>query len=423
MARGRALSDGGNAQGGDFIQHSGPRIEMMMKMKGQGRVWLLALGLAVPGLTFAQDGITNSLPERSEAASKEDAQEPPASTPIRVRSDLVVTPVTVLGSTGEFVYSLKKEDFEIYDNGKPQRIEGFESEPRRAALVIVVQTTRAIAPLIKNLESLSGIFSNLLLGPEGVAAVVTYSDRVRVVQDFTSDANQLQTTLGNLGPEGVGARLNDALTRAIALLERRPKEDRRLIVAFSTGFDDGSESERAEVVRRATGSEVAIYGLGLNPVKSLFSRRPEDSPPTPVAGNPVGQMPTAGSPTPSLSSRVYSSPIPVVDILDATGKMVKSVAFKHLMEYYAGYTGGVFYGNWKKDELADLLSRIAAEINSQYELAYVPNTLDEPGFHRIQVRVLRPGLQVRARSGYFYQPGATPVKPGEKAKPIVTGPR
>jgi hypothetical protein len=120
---------------------------------------------------------------------------------------------------------------------------------------------------------------------------------------------------------------------------------------------------------------------------------------------------------------VYSSPIPVVDILDATGKMVKSVAFKHLMEYYAGYTGGVFYGNWKKDELADLLSRIAAEINSQYELAYVPNTLDEPGFHRIQVRVLRPGLQVRARSGYFYQPGATPVKPGEKAKPIVTGPR
>jgi VWFA-related protein len=289
--------------------------------------------------------------------------------------------------------------------------------------VIVVQTTRSAGPLIKDLDDLSAVFSNLLLGPEGVAAVVTYSDRVSVVQDFSSDHDLLQTTLGKLGPEGVGARLNDALMRAVALLERRPKTDRRLIVGFSTGFDDGSESERAEVVRRATGSEVAIYGMGLNPVKSLFSRRPEDSAPTPVAGNPAGQMPTAGSPTPSLSSRVYSAPIPLVDILDATGKMVKSIAFKHLMEYYAGYTGGVFYGNWKKDELADLLSRIAAEVNSQYELTYVPNTLDQPGFHRISVKALRYGAKVRARSGYFYQPGAAPAPPGEKPKPIVTGPR
>jgi hypothetical protein len=121
-------------------------------------------------------------------------------------------------------------------------------------------------------------------------------------------------------------------------------------------------------------------------------------------------MPNAGSPTPSLSSRAYDAPVPGVEIVDATGKMVKSAFFKHLMEYYAGYTGGVFYGNWKKDELADLLSRIAAEVNSQYELTYVPDTPAQPGFHKIQVKVLRDGVKVRARAGYFFQPVAPPAK-------------
>lgn len=373
---------------------------------------LLVAFLTTSIYLWGQESPTNTLPVPSDADNKAGAQNPPNPTSaIRVRSNLVVTPVTVIASTGEFVYSLAKDDFEIFDNGVPQRIVGFESEPRRVALVIVVQTTRSIAPLIKDLDTLGPVFSSLLLGPEGVAAVIAYSSRINVAQDFSADHDQLQTTLGKLGPEGVQARLNDAMMRAIALLERRPKNDRRIIVAFSSGFDDSSETDRTEVLRRATGSEVTIYGMGLNPVKSLFWRRPDDSAPPPVAGNPVGQMPTAGSPTPSLSSRAYDTPIPVVDILDAMGKMVKSIAFKHLMEYYAGYTGGVFYGNWKKDKLPDLLSRISAEINSQYELTYVPDTQGQPGFHKIQVRVDRQGVKIRARAGYFYQPAAPPGKP------------
>jgi VWFA-related protein len=381
----------------------------MKKYLDMNLVSLLVLVLAVPSLLPAQELPTNTLPEPAEVEERTGAPAPPPdqAADIRVRSNLVVTPVTVIGSTGEFVYSLKKEDFDIFDNGQRQRIEGFESEPRRVALVIVVQTTRSVAPLIKNLESLSGVFSSLLLGPEGEAAVITYSDRVNVVQDFTSDSNTLMTTLGKLGPQGVGARLNDALARAVALLERR-KNDRRIVVAFSTGFDDGSETNRAEVVRRATGSEVAIYGMGLNPVKSLFYQRPGDT--TLGANSPMPQVPTAGSPTPGMPSTQYDTPVPLVSIVDATGKMVKSVAFKHLMEYYAGYTGGVFYGNWKKDELAELLSKIASEVNSQYELTYVPSTTLQAGFHRIEVKVLRDGVKVRARAGYFFQPAAPPPK-------------
>ncbi len=371
--------------------------------------------LMVPILVSAQDSPTNVLPEPSAANDKPDTNPSlDQSTIFRSRSNLVVTPVTVMGSAGEFVYSLRQPDFQIFDNGVQQKILGFESEPRRVALVIVVQTTRAIAPLVKDLDNLSGVFSSLLLGPEGQAAVITYDSRVTVTQDFSADSGQLMTTLGKLGPGGVDARLNDAMMRAIAMLETRPKTDRRIIVAFSTGFDDGSKTDRAEVVRRATGSEVAIYGMGLNPVKSLFYRHPGDS--TLGASNPMPSMPTAGSPTPGMSSTAYDTPVPLVSIVDATGKMVKSVAFKHLMEYYAGYTGGVFYGNWKKDELPDLLSKIASEVNSQYELTYVPDTLTQPGFHRIDVKVLRGGVNVRARAGYFYQPPLPADKAANQSK-------
>ena len=291
------------------------------------------------------------------------------------------------------------------------------------AVVIVVQTSRSVEPLIKDIHPLAPIFSAMLLGPEGEAAVITYGDRVKVAQGFSSSSDELETTIGKIGPEGVHARLNDALMRAIALLERRPKTERRSIVAFSHGRDEASESRREEVVRRATGAEVAIYGLSFNPIKGLLTRRPELPPPGPLDMNLAGPLPPGGVPTPGASANIYRAPIPIVDILDATGQIVKSTVFKNQMEYYAGYTGGVFYAKWKKDELDDMLSRIAAEIHSQYELTYIPSTLSQPGFHKIRVSVLKEGLKVRARAGYFFQPSMVPSKPAADEPPSATGSR
>jgi hypothetical protein len=74
------------------------------------------------------------------------------------------------------------------------------------------------------------------------------------------------------------------------------------------------------------------------------------------------------------------------------------------LEFYAGYTGGVFYSHWSKKKVEEQLAHIATEIHSQYELAYVPDTVAQSGFHHIEVQVRRPGVRVRARAGYFYQP-------------------
>ena len=352
----------------------------------------------------AQEGVTGAPPvytppkdKNPELTRREDAD-------IRVQSTLVTTPVTVLNESGEYIYDLREQDFEILDNGFPQQIQKFENLGRPIAAVIVVQTNERTRSVLGQVRPLGTVFSMLMLGPKGQAAVISYDDRIRQEQDFSDSDDVLDKTLEGLKAQGDKARLNDALMRAIALLERRPRTERRIIVAICDGFDSGSETGNDEVVRRATGSETTIYGLGFNPAQLLMASTPRTPPPDPLNTNVTRPTPPGTVPTPSQSEGTYGASIPVVDILVGAGRIINSAVASSALEYYAGYTGGAFFSHWKKKTLEDQLSRMAAEINSQYELAYVPATLNQPGFHRIEVRVRQAGLKVRARAGYFYQP-------------------
>ncbi len=357
----------------------------------------------------AQEGVAGGAPVFSapKKQSSQDEKEREKLSKIRVQSPLVTTPVTVLDSSGEFVYDLEEKDFEVLDNGVPQRLERFDVESHPLGAVIVVQTNETAAPLLDQVRPLAPVFSSLLLGQEGKAAVIFFDDRVRVALDLSNDGDRLGSTLKALTGRGDKARLNDALSRATELLEKRPREERRVIIAFSDGFDSGSEARKEDVVRRASNAEVTIYGLGFNPAEELLAKQPQAPPQSPLDTNVTRPLPPGVPPTPTNSENVYGTPIPVVPIVIATGEIIRSVLASSLLEYYAGYTGGVFYAHWSKRALEQQLTRVASEIHSQYELAYVPDTLTQAGFHRIEVQVRRPGVKVRARAGYF-NPGKNP---------------
>ena len=365
----------------------------------------------------AQEGVTGAPPvfsstKKTRPSAEEpvahDMPKPPSPSEegvarIRVMSNLVTAPVTVLDSSGEFVYDLEEKDFQIIDNGVPQRIEGFETETRRLAAAIVIQVSDSVTPLLDQVRRLGPVFSDLMLGPNGQAAVVLFDDKIRVAQDFSNAGQQLGLTLSKVVGGGGKGRLNDALSRAVAMLEKRPKAERRVIIAFSDGFDSGSETDKDEVVRRATAAEVSIYGLRFNPAEALLEKKPQAPPQSPLDTNVTRPLPPGVPPTPTNSENTYGTPIPIVPIMVATGEIIRSTLASSTLEYYAGYTGGVFYSHWSKKALEEQLTKIASEINSQYELAYVPDTLAQPGFHRIEVQVRRPGVKVRTRAGYFHQ--------------------
>jgi VWFA-related protein len=377
-------------------------------MRARGLVVSLALAVLACGLipfstARAQQGVAGDNPVIASPKKEPPKDAPKETSQIRVESSLVTAPVTVIDSAGQFIYDLEEKDFRVFDNGVPQRIERFEIEQHPLAAVIVVETNERIAPLLDEVRPLAPLFSALMLGPQGRAAVITFADRVQMVQPFTQDSDRLESTLRGLVARGDSTRLNDALTRAIVLLESRPKEEHRIIVAFSEGLDAGSENTNKDVLQKAMNAEVTIYGLGFTPARVLLAKKPQAPPPSPLDTNVTRPLPPNTVPTPTNSGNVYSTPIPVVPILLATGEIVRSTVVASLLEFYAGYTGGVFYSHWSKKGLQDELSKIASEIHSQYELAYVPDTLTQTGFHQIQVKVQRPGVKVRTRAGYFYQ--------------------
>lgn len=383
-------------------------MKFRLPLRRAAAIWLFCLVVgAGPEAGFveanAQEGVAGAAPvftaPRKEPPPDDKVRQ--ALSRIKVQSPLVTAPVTVLDAAGEFVYDLEQGDFEISDNGAPQRLTRFEVESRPLAAVIVVQANRNVAPLLDPVRSLGPVFSTLLVGEQGRAAVIFFNDEVRVALEFSNDSSQLASTLREFTPRADPARLNDALARAIAMLEKRPREERRVIIAFSDGFDAGSETRQEEILRRATSAEVGIYGLGFSPAQEMLAKKPELAPPGPLDTNVTRPLPPGVVPTPTSSANVYGTPIPVVPIIIASGEIIRSAFASSLLEYYAGYTGGVFYSHWSKKALEAQLTRISSEINSQYELAYVPDTVAQTGFHRIQVQVRRPGVKVRTRAGYF----------------------
>lgn len=375
--------------------------------------WRLAAVLVTvltgASLALAQSGAghpaTNS---QSSNVSKSSGQKAnaPAVPSIRIQSNLVTAPVTVTNKvTGEFVYDLKQSDFQIFDNGKLQEITGFAREPHKIAAVILVQNNEAVDPLLGEIKQLAPMFSQLMLGSKGEAAVITYGSTIQVQQNFSSAEPVLDKTLHAITSDGTKARLNDALVQAMDLLQHRPQGERRIILVFGTGYDSGSETVKEEVIRRATAAEVEIYGLGLSLTKSYLNRdkEPMNTPATPDNTNVTMPGPPGKPNTPSTSMGTFGVTVPATGAIKAAARGIPALLLSNNLQTFARYTGGVFYPQWSTTALQMHLSQIAADIHSQYLLAYVPDNLSQRGFHRLEVKVRRDDVKVRTRRGYFYE--------------------
>jgi VWFA-related protein len=354
---------------------------------------------------WSQDGVAGKSPEQ--AAPKKDSTDQSQETEpfkIVVPVQNVTTPVTVFDSAGQFVYDLEKDEFKIYDNGQLQDITAFDTEIRRLSLVIIVETNDTTDPFLDSVRPLGSMFSDMVMGPQGEVAVLTYSDHVDLALDFTSDGDKLDTVLRGLHGRGGGLHLDDALARALSMLDHRPKEDRKVAIIFSDGYNIGSQMKRSEIVKRAMNSDITLYGLAFSPLKGLWKRPEKDPPPDLVNESVARSMPPNTVLTPTNTDNIYeTADINIVAILLGLGEEAKKPLFKSSLQYYSTYSGGVSFTKWGKDTVQQYLNRIATEIHSQYELAYAPPKPIQPGFHTIKVEVRRPGAKVRARVGWFYQ--------------------
>lgn len=341
-------------------------------------------------------------------------QPPPDEAPYRVRVavELVEVPLVVREPSGEFVYNLNRNEINLLDNGVPQRLNTFELSSQPVSLVILVSTSQRIAPLLDRVRQSGVLFTSYILGQFGEAAVVSFDSEITVRQPFTSDADGIIQAMEKLPAGRSKNRLADALQTAIDMLGERPEGRRRVIVAVTNHEDEGSSAPIGIPLRLAQLSNISIYTIGLDRLEAELHRRPEEVP-LPPSRYPPGII--AGPATPgsvqtptSQTQEQYAR----VDLLSAIMLLVRSaqaVGQENVLELYSYGSGGFHVGTHGQRALEEAVHRIGQDLHNQYLLTYRPSNRDQQGFHRIEVRLARPGLMARTRPGYFV--GPPPLEP------------
>lgn len=339
------------------------------------------------------------------------AQQPPETESeeyrVRVKVDLVSAPLVVRNRGGEFVYDLRREEVTLYDNGVPQQMTSFELASQPVSLVILIDTSQRVAPLLDRVRSSGILFTSYILGTVGEAAVITFDSDVVLRQEFTTDHDKIISAVGQVVSGGTQTRLADALDQAVRLLMERPFGRRRVIVAITEARDQGSQVSMGVPLRLAQLAEISVYTVGLSRIQADLKRRPEETPVQP-SPYPPGVFPTPGIPgqvqTPTTeANRQYAR----ADLLGAIALLVttlRDVPKADVLEVYAQGSGGLHYAPKSRSALEETINEIGQDLHNQYLVSYRPSNRDRPGFHRIEINVRRPGVSVRTRPGYYVGP-------------------
>lgn len=321
-----------------------------------------------------------------------------------VKVQRVTAPLVVKDAHGEFIYDLSQAEVTLLDNDVPQQLTVFEHDSRPISLVIVVDTSQRIAPLLDRVRKAGVLFTSYVLGPEGEAAVITFDDNVKLRLNFTAEEEPLIRTLTNLPSGGSDTRLADALEQAVRMLESRPEGRRRVIVAITEATDEGSQVALGLPLRRAQLSDISVFSVSFSRLDADLKRKPEDTPVT-RSPYPPGVFPGAPVPgsvqTPTTEEQQRYA---TADILAAVMMLVSTLRYTvrpSVLEVYAAGSGAVNYVPSGQSGFEKAISEIGNELHSQYVLSYRPSNRDQTGFHKIEVKVSRPKVRVRTRAGYY----------------------
>jgi len=379
-----------------------------IRHQGCRALWLLVAGLTAAGILLAQAPTGPLAP-----APGVPVQQPPKND-IRVQVALVTTPVTVRDSRGRMVHDLEANNFQVTDNGIAQKISHFDLGGDPISLVILVETSSRIGPLMPQIRKTGILFTQTVMGPTGEAAVVSFNDSVDKLLDFTSNTDKIENTIANLSVGTSGSKLYDAMAAGVEMLSDRPQATRempgrrRVLLILSEAADNGSQKTLGEVLRQAQLANVAIYGVGLSTTRAELQANPR---PPRGTGLPVGTVPPPpGVPsTPTLQDNRLGvggggGPIDLMAAAVWIVQHVQSQVRGSSLEVAAAATGGASLSTFKDRSIEKAIDEIGGELHSQYTLSYTPTHADATGYHEIKVSVIRKGsknLKIRARPGYY----------------------
>lgn len=312
---------------------------------------------------------------------------PSATETLHARSTLVLVPTLVRDSAGDLVPGLKAGDFRITDNGIEQKVSLLDApELQPIAILAIVQTGGAAARQFENYRTLTTMLDYLGGAARHEVGVLTFDSRPEDIWTFTPNAGELADAFLHPVAGDHGAAVLDAVDYGIGLLSKEPPGMRRIILLLSQPQDDGSKIDAEDVVRHLGEHNITIFSVSFSPEQTWL----KDQFTKPRQGNPPYRM--SPDHAPILYTFNLSAPL---------AEALKAMRLDTAAEI-ATLSGGEHVRFGDRRSLDQHLATLANHIPNRYLLSFQPSS-DTPGFHTIQVRVLRQpsALDVSARAGYW----------------------
>jgi Ca-activated chloride channel family protein len=337
---------------------------------------------------------------------------------LKIDTTLVTIPVSVFDRTGRFIPGLKKQDFQISEDGKVQQIDLFATTEQPFTVVLLIDVSRSTQFKIEEIQDAAIAFVDQLR-PQDRVMVIAFDDEIQILSEPTGDRRELRNAIQRT-QFGGGTRLYDAVD--FSLNERLNSiEGRKAVVLFTDGVDSSSvDSNYARTVADAERSDVIIYPVrydtseyngGGNTTNFPFPRRRGGGGgngggtiqwpfPWPGSGgsgggngggnggggNGGGNRRGGGNNRGGRGSQ---------------GGDDYALGERYLKEL-AEKTGGRYFNAATTGNLETAFAGIAEELRQQYSLGYYPEDQGRPGQKKqVSVRVARANVSVKARSYYI----------------------
>lgn len=270
---------------------------------------------------------------------------------LRVQTDLVTVPASVLDANGKPVADLPESAFRLSENGVPQTIAKFETQTNRPLeLALMVDSSLSTLKDTRFEDEAVARFIKLVVQPSDLLGVFEFSDYVIELGEFSSNVPKLEAAAERIAP-GAGTSLYDAIVLGSQQLETLPKDRRRVIVLVTDAGETTSKSSFEDARRNAIASEALLYTIL------------------------VRAVPTEGG-------RYTGGEHAIDTIIDSTG-------------------GAVYYPKTMND-LDAMFQQISRELRTQYLLSYYPHPKQKPGTYcRIELEIPGTNYTIHYRKGYF----------------------
>ncbi|MBL8178340.1 MAG: VWA domain-containing protein [Bryobacterales bacterium] len=273
---------------------------------------------------------------------------------------VVALTVAVTDDKGAPITGLQPGDFEVLEDGVPQKVTAAGAEEVPFNLAIYLDLSGSTRENRQAMVEAARNFIGVARPQDKVAVYALANDQFWVVSRLTQDKAALPNSLQFIPKVGGGSPVYDTMVLAYAEELRQKPSERNAIIAITDGVDNqvygtGTPStvNFHKLQRAAEGMNALIYPIFLDP----FDR----------------------APAPGWAKRA-----------------------REQMESLATRSGGKLFRARAIDDLSPVYPQVAEELRSVYSLSYSPQNQDFNGaWRKITVRVKKPGARSRTRPGYF----------------------